>query len=238
MVKENIFWLRSRNSGGLYQGKNKETGEFKGCAHVDYNDILSVAISALKLDHIFCNSTNRTPGKIKRRTCYVCREKGHLATACGKKLKDSHDQANAKVDQETVNTSTAMLSYDLQKNNGGSYCMNDTYTATNEAHSGRLASEVSFGKTKRRTCYECREKGHLAKACLKKLQNTGHTNAKVDHQTVEARPIQETNYNFQKLSGDTDNNGGSYMDETYVADPVSVVATNGTSDGSSVSAVS
>lgn len=168
----------------------------------------------------------------------MCREKGHLATACGKKLKDSHDQANAKVDQETVNTSTAMLSYDLQKNNGGSYCMNETYTATNEAHSGRLASEVSFGETKRRTCYECREKGHLAKACLKKLQNTGHTNAKVDHQTVEARPIQETNYNFQKISGDTDNNGGSYMDETYVADPVSVVATNGTSDGSSVSAVS
>ncbi|WZZ52426.1 phragmoplastin interacting protein 1-like [Brassica napus] len=219
-------------------GKNKETGEFKGCAHVYFNDILSVAMSALKLDQIFCNSTNRTPGKIKRRTCYVCREKGHLATACGKKLKDSHDQANAKVDQETVNTSTAMLSYDLQKNNGGSYCMNETYTATNEAHSGRLASEVSFGETKRRTCYECREKGHLAKACLKKLQNTGHTNAKVDHQTVEARPIQETNYNFQKISGDTDNNGGSYMDETYVADPVSVVATNGTSDGSSVSAVS
>ena len=80
----------------------------------------------------------------------MCREKGHLATACRKKLEDAHDQANAKLDQETVNTSTAMLRYDLQKNNGGSYCMNETYTATNEAHIGRLASEVRFGKTKRR----------------------------------------------------------------------------------------
>ncbi|KAJ4904705.1 phragmoplastin interacting protein 1 [Raphanus sativus] len=202
-------------------GKNKETGEFKECAHMDLKDSVSVAM-ALKLDqHVFCerpdkiccNSTNRTPGetnnieetydaaadpipalavpnevnngnyfattvgsrKIKRRTCYKCREKGHYATACLKKLEDAHAQANAKL---------AMLSYDLQKKIGG-LCMNETYTATNEAHSGRLGSEVSFGKIKRRTCYECKGKGHLAKACLKKLQNTHHTDAKVDHhQTV------------------------------------------------------
>ncbi|KAH0928505.1 hypothetical protein HID58_014232 [Brassica napus] len=176
-LKQNIrrrrtsFVFVSEIVEGYNRAKTKKTGEFKGCAHVDFNDSLSVAMAALKLDqYVICG-----------RTVLIV----HL-------LEDAHDQANAKLDQETVNTSTAMLRYDLQKNNGGSYCMNETYTATNEAHIGRLASE----------------------ACLKKLQNTGHTNAKVDHQTVEARPIQETSYNHQKISGDTDNNGGSYMDET------------------------
>ncbi|CAF2266899.1 unnamed protein product [Brassica napus] len=96
-------------------------------------------MAALKLDqYVICGRT------------VLIVHLGHLATACRKKLEDAHDQANAKLDQETVNTSTAMLRYELQKNNGGSYCMNETYTATNEAHIGRLASEVSFGKTKRR----------------------------------------------------------------------------------------
>lgn len=261
-------------------GKNKETGEFKGYAHVDFKDSVSVAM-ALKLDQqIICgrpvkiccalkerpagdNSTNPTPdetnnvdsynmeetyaaadpvpneinsgnfftstvssGKIKRRVCYECGEKGHLSTACPKKLQNAHDQANAKLDQETVDARPAMLSYDLQKNNGGSY-MNDTYGATNEANNGSLAFAVSIGKIKRRACYECGEKGHLSTACPKKLQNTDHTNSKLDHQTA-----------LQKKSGDTENNGGSYMDETYATDPISVAATNGANDGSLASAVS
>ncbi|KAF8101956.1 hypothetical protein N665_0201s0250 [Sinapis alba] len=164
-------------------------------------------------------------GKIKRRTCYECGEKGHLSTACPKKLQEAHNQANAKLVQETVNARPAMLSYDHhQKNNGGggSY-MDETYTATNKAHNGSLPSEVSVGKIKRRSCYECGEKGHLSTACPKKLQNT-------DHQTVEARPVQ---VNLEKESGDADNKGGSSnMDKvTYGADPVSVAAAVGSNEG-------
>ncbi|KAJ0246939.1 Uncharacterized protein HA466_0174030 [Hirschfeldia incana] len=162
-------------------------------------------------------------GKVKRRTCYECGEKGHLSTACPKKLQDANHQANAKVDQETVNARPAMFSYDYhQKNNGGggSY-MNETYTVTNEAPSGSLPSEVSIGKIKRRSCYECGEKGHLSTACPKKLQNAHHTNSKADHQTVEAGSVQVTSYNLQKESGDADNNG-----ETYTA-------TVGTNEGGS-----
>lgn len=172
-------------------------------------------------------------GKVKRRTCYECGEKGHLSTACPKKLQDAQNQANAKVDQEAVNARPAMFSYDYhQKNNGGggSY-MNETYTVPNEAPSGSLPSEVSIGKIKRRSCYECGEKGHLSTACPKKLQNTtDHRNSKADHQTAEAGPLQVTSYNLQKESGDTDNKG-----ETYTAEPVSVAAIVGTNEGGSAS---
>ncbi|CAN7061319.1 unnamed protein product [Brassica oleracea var. botrytis] len=327
-------------------GKNKETGDFKGYAHVDFKDSVSVAM-ALKLDQqVICgrpvkiccalkerpvgdHSTNPTPGetnnadetdaaaddvnyfentmssgkikrrscyecgekghlstacpkklqetvnarpptmpsydlqrsyggsymdetytatnegyseglasevstgKVKRRTCYECGEKGHLSTACPKKLQDAH--------KETVNARPAMFSYDYhQKNNGGgggSY-MNETYTAANEATSGSLPSEVSIGKIKRRSCYECGEKGHLSTACPNKLQNSDRTNSKADHQAVEARPVQVTSYNIQKESGDTDNRGGSYMDVTHAAEPVSVAVTVGTNEGGSASKVS
>ncbi|KAG2328933.1 hypothetical protein Bca4012_021449 [Brassica carinata] len=160
-------------------------------------------------------------GKIKRRTCYECGEKGHLSTACPKKLQDTHN----KMVHETVNARPAMLSYDdhHQKNNGGGSYMD-------EAPSGSLPTEVSIGKIKRRSCYECGEKGHLSTACPKKLQNTDHTNSKADHQTVEARPVQ---VNLQKESGYADNNGGSYMDVTYATDPIPVAAPVGTNEGGS-----
>ncbi|ESQ44921.1 hypothetical protein EUTSA_v100102571mg, partial [Eutrema salsugineum] len=177
-------------------------------------------------------ATTVSSGKIKRRSCYECGEKGHLSTACPKKFQSAHDQANAELDQVTVNAKPAMLSYELQKSDGDSYT-NETYTATNEAHSESLATVVSIGKIKRRSCYECGEKGHLSTACPKKLQNTDHTNSKLDHQTVEAGPIQVTSYSLQ-----TDNNSGSKMDETYAADPIAVAATNGANDGSLASAVS
>ncbi|CAK9176501.1 unnamed protein product [Ilex paraguariensis] len=96
-------------------GEDKETKEFKGYAHVDFSDNLSLT-RALKLDQkIVCarpvrircavpkkgadtNSksmqaskeieaveTSSVSGKIRRRTCYECGEKGHLASSCPKK---------------------------------------------------------------------------------------------------------------------------------------------------------
>ncbi|XP_010516102.1 PREDICTED: RNA-binding protein 34-like [Camelina sativa] len=231
-------------------GKNKETGDFKGYAHVDFKDSVSVAV-ALKLDQqvisgrpvkICCalkerpaavEETYATPdddpvpanevnngnyfattvssGKVKRRVCYECGEKGHLSTACPKKLQNGDDdQANSKLGREE----TTVDSYALQKSSGDSYYyMNETYAATNEADNGSLATAVSVvGKVKRRNCYECGEKGHLSTACPKKLQNT---NSKLDHQ---AGPIQVTS------------NGGTFMDETYATDPISVAAATNEAD--------
>ncbi|KAA8539423.1 hypothetical protein F0562_026115 [Nyssa sinensis] len=96
-------------------GEDKETQEFRGYAHIDFADSLSLSM-ALNLDQkIVCGrpvrircavpkkvpETNTKPmsisneaensevntvsGKIRRRTCYECGEKGHLSSSCPKK---------------------------------------------------------------------------------------------------------------------------------------------------------
>ncbi|EOA23583.1 hypothetical protein CARUB_v10016779mg [Capsella rubella] len=250
-------------------GKNKETGEFKGYAHVDFKDNVSVAI-ALKLDQqVICGrpvkiccalkerpvpdettnvgsynteetyaaaevpnevnngnyfTTTVSSGKIKKRVCYECGEKGHLSTACPKKLQTADDLANSKLGQETVDAGQAMQSYALQKNSGDSYYMNEAYAASYETNNGSLPTPVSTGKVKRRNCYECGEKGHLSTACPKKLQNADdQANSKLGQETVNAGPAMQS-YGLQKNSGDS-----YYMNETYEANngslptPVSTV---------------
>lgn len=103
------------NVSSIRFGMDKETEEFRGYAHVDFSDNLSLRM-ALKLDQqIVCGrpvkiscavpktgakiksttvaTTNEAnngeltsnTGKMKRRTCYECGEKGHISTACPKK---------------------------------------------------------------------------------------------------------------------------------------------------------
>lgn len=96
-------------------GTDKETGDFKGYAHVDFVDSLSLTI-ALKLDQkVVCGrpvkircavpkrevetksssnpsgknaeaSTKGGGSKKKRRTCYECGVPGHLSSSCPKKI--------------------------------------------------------------------------------------------------------------------------------------------------------
>ncbi|XP_052205953.1 phragmoplastin interacting protein 1 [Diospyros lotus] len=122
----NLSWditedeLRKLFSGcsisSLRFGEDKETQEFRGYAHVDFTDSLSLH-EALKLDQsivygrpvrIRCavsrkatesnsksvpsnqqadsgGTSSSIPGKIRRRTCYECGEKGHLSSSCPKK---------------------------------------------------------------------------------------------------------------------------------------------------------
>ncbi|KAF3433759.1 hypothetical protein FNV43_RR24862 [Rhamnella rubrinervis] len=109
-------------------GMDKETGEFRGYAHVDFSDRVSLAM-ALKLDQrVLCGRpvmircavpkkgavTHQGPGpeagpgplpaiteaasnvvtvtagsgKMRRRTCYDCGEKGHISSDCPKKQTD------------------------------------------------------------------------------------------------------------------------------------------------------
>ncbi|KAL4556857.1 hypothetical protein LXL04_035022 [Taraxacum kok-saghyz] len=147
-------------------GKDKETGEFKGFAHVDFSDSLSLTMS-LKLDQkplfgrpvrIRCAvppksanpNSNSDPIKnedcfdaargLKRQTCYECGEKGHISSSCPKKqaadLANSGTEAFGSVDVERVDV--------------------------------KMSDSVSDATLKRRTCYECGEKGHLSLACPKR----------------------------------------------------------------------
>ncbi|KAI7748554.1 hypothetical protein M8C21_008484, partial [Ambrosia artemisiifolia] len=160
-------------------GKDKETGEFKGFAHVDFADSLSLTM-ALKLDQkplfgrpvrVRCAvpTKSATPGskvdptisknegnvnddvarKGKRQTCYDCGEKGHLSSSCPNKK------------------------------------------AADVAHTSNEANDVAFdevevdnvgdGKLKRRTCYECGEKGHLSSLCPNKTAaDVAHTYNRID----------------------------------------------------------
>ncbi|KAK9127150.1 hypothetical protein Syun_015947 [Stephania yunnanensis] len=104
-------------------GEDKDTGEFRGYAHVDFSDTVSLSI-ALKLDqkvvcerpvrircavpkkqptnHMSSITANKDPEndkpassavKKKRRTCYNCGTPGHLSSACP--TKQAIDSANS-----------------------------------------------------------------------------------------------------------------------------------------------
>ncbi|KAL6865453.1 hypothetical protein ACP4OV_016604 [Aristida adscensionis] len=127
-------------------GKDKETGDFKGYAHVDFTDGKSLAV-ALKLDQkvikgrpvrIRCavpkkdnqkvnDNGNSDQSRNKIRTCYECGTPGHLSSSCPNKQ-----------DPEVIS--------DEKK-------ANDSATASSN---------------KRRTCYECGTPGHLSSACPNK----------------------------------------------------------------------
>ncbi|TYH51448.1 hypothetical protein ES332_D10G275200v1 [Gossypium tomentosum] len=193
------------NISSIRFGTNKETGEFRGYAHVDFSDSVSVAM-ALKLDQeIVCGrpakiscavpkngvksqsrsdptsnevckkdegalsveapvsveaptvnevddgGSSVTSGKLRRRTCYECGQKGHISSACPKGSVSV--EAPVSVEASTVN----------EVGNSGSM-VNEAPTA-NEVDNG--GSSITSGKLRRRTCYECGQKGHISSACPK-----------------------------------------------------------------------
>ncbi|XP_050385945.1 phragmoplastin interacting protein 1 [Argentina anserina] len=194
-------------------GMDKETGEFRGYAHVEFSDSLSLTM-ALKLDQkvvlgrpvkISCavplrksgihpksvststgtlseavattasagadnDGLSAISGKLKRRTCYECGEKGHVSSLCPLKR-----QVN------TVNATDTNASYTKPVMTTG--MLLESVTKTTEAANTELSS-VS-GKTKRRTCYECGEKGHVSTACPQK-QSAG---AVTDSNATPTTPV-------------------------------------------------
>ncbi|PQQ18474.1 protein gar2 [Prunus yedoensis var. nudiflora] len=184
----------------IHFGMDKETGEFRGYAHVNFSDSLSLML-ALKLDQkVVCGRpvkiscavplkragtpSNSAPtnssthsitvapttgansipvatttdagadntelstvsGKIKRRTCYQCGEKGHLSSACpmaSTTFSSTHSIA--------VTTTTSADSIPV--------------ATTTDTGADDIGLSAVSGKIKRRTCYQCGEKGHLSSAC-------------------------------------------------------------------------
>ncbi|KAK4835106.1 hypothetical protein QYF36_005289 [Acer negundo] len=108
-------------------GMNKETGEFRGYAHVDFSDSLSLTMS-LKLDQ---------------------------EIVCGRPVKISCAVPKKGVKTESSSVPTESISVPTS----------NVVTSTDTDNAGSAA--VS-GKIRRRTCYECGEKGHLSSACPNK----------------------------------------------------------------------
>ncbi|XP_059288812.1 phragmoplastin interacting protein 1 isoform X1 [Lycium ferocissimum] len=107
-------------------GEDKETGEFRGYAHVDFADSLSVNM-ALKLDQkIVC-------GRPVRISCAVAKE--------GAVKKGGATNSRPTPEDQNVDS---------------------------------VATSTVSAKIRRRTCYECGERGHLSSSCPKK-QETDQT---------------------------------------------------------------
>ncbi|KAK0592760.1 hypothetical protein LWI29_024934 [Acer saccharum] len=115
-------------------GMNKETGEFRGYAHVDFSDSLSLTM-ALKLDQ---------------------------EIVCGRPVKISCAVPKKGVKTESSSVPTEFSSVPTESI---SVPISNVVTSTDTDNAGSAA--VS-GKIRRRTCYECGEKGHLSSACPNK----------------------------------------------------------------------
>ncbi|KAL3844845.1 hypothetical protein ACJIZ3_002248 [Penstemon smallii] len=136
-------------------GEDKETGEFKGYGHVDFADGVSLN-KALKLDQtIVCGR----PVKI---SCAVPKS-GTVA-----KLK------SMPIDSQVSNVKVSAVS---EEQNNSTQVESVEVTAVSEDQVNSSATNAVSSKIRRRTCYECGEKGHLSSACPKKLAadvtNTG-----------------------------------------------------------------
>lgn len=116
-------------------GEDKDTKEFKGYAHVDFADSLSLHI-ALKLDQkVVCGRSVRISCAVRRNATV------NNSTSVAKESKTDGDEVN--------------IAAEVNNN------INESKTDNSEA------SAVS-SKIRRRTCYECGERGHLSSSCPKK----------------------------------------------------------------------
>lgn len=116
-------------------GIDKETEQFRGYAHVDFSDSLSLTM-ALKLDQQL-----------------VCERPVKISCAVPNKEAGTHSRS-----APTIQVAEIVV---------------ENVAENAESAAGTTASS---GKIRRRTCYECGEKGHLSSACPKK-QNADPTNS-------------------------------------------------------------
>ncbi|CAL1374453.1 unnamed protein product [Linum trigynum] len=149
-------------------GMDKETGEFRGYGHVDFSDDVSMMM-ALKMDQqMLCGR----PIKI---SCAVPRKAGEARTKDGPPPSRSNEVSDpAIVSTPPVPETTAA---NIGASNDEIPTTSITEVVRNEA-SIETPAPVS-GKIKRRTCYECGQKGHISTACPNK-QNTDVPNSNTD----------------------------------------------------------
>ncbi|XP_065870827.1 phragmoplastin interacting protein 1 [Euphorbia lathyris] len=134
------------NIASIRWGTDKETGEFRGYGHVDFSDKPSL-LKALELDQqIVCGRPIKISCAVPTKTAKTHATAAVTATATISKAENNGLPTNAPAPAPTA-TATATAT-EKEAENGGS-------------------SAIS-GKIRRRTCYECGEKGHISSLCPKK----------------------------------------------------------------------
>lgn len=146
-------------------GLDKETGAFRGYAHVDFKDSFSM-VMALKLNQeILCGR----PVKI---SCAVP-QKGANTHSRSMPTKST---ASAKSEPADAVASSEADPPSSRTENGGADNGNPTPTDGGADNGNPMPTS---GKIRRRTCYECGQKGHLSSACPNKqtadATNSGET---------------------------------------------------------------
>ncbi|KAF7147380.1 hypothetical protein RHSIM_Rhsim03G0127000 [Rhododendron simsii] len=126
------------NISAIRFGKDKETGEFRGYAHVDFVDSLSLNM-ALNLDQNI-----------------VCGRPVGIRCAVPKKATESKSRSMPLSKEADTNSKSMPPPKEADTEE----------PEPKEAENPGMAT-VS-GKIRRRTCYECGEKGHLSTSCPKK----------------------------------------------------------------------
>ncbi|XP_011099595.1 protein gar2 isoform X2 [Sesamum indicum] len=136
-------------------GEDKETGEFKGYGHVDFADNLSLNM-ALKLDQsIVC-------GRPVRISCAIAK-KGTITKLKSMPKDNGVDSGKANpASKVEENSSGEVDAVGKDQENGSS-----KVSAVGGDQESSCVVAVS-SKIRRRTCYECGEKGHLSSSCPKK----------------------------------------------------------------------
>lgn len=131
----------------LYDLVKTETGEFKGYAHVEFADALSLK-TALKLDQTIVYGR---PVKI---SCAVPKN------ATGTKLlplpKDNQEESGKQ--ENTTKLEATPKENELDK----------SYVSVVENQVISSGTNNVSSKIRRRTCYECGERGHLSSDCPNK----------------------------------------------------------------------
>nr|GMD57396.1 protein gar2 [Ipomoea batatas] len=144
-------------------GEDKETGEFKCYAHVDFADGHSLN-TALKLDQtIVC-------GRPVRISCAVAK-KGAVtksrSTQSDTQAKNVIDGSKATPQSTRVDTPQSTRVDTPQNTRVDTPQSNQVETLqSNQAEAA--AMNALNAKIRRRTCYECGERGHLSSSCPKK----------------------------------------------------------------------
>lgn len=143
-------------------GEDKETGEFRGYAHVDFSDSVSLN-TALKLDQkIVC-------GRPVRISCAVPR-KGSVNKTQTPAHNETVNKTETPAQTETVNKTEPPAQTET---------VNTTEPPPEIKTAGGDGVPSVSGKIRRRTCYECGERGHLSSSCPKKLEASAETNLNV-----------------------------------------------------------
>ncbi|KDP29869.1 hypothetical protein JCGZ_18444 [Jatropha curcas] len=147
------------NISSVRWGMDKETNEFRGYAHVDFSDSLSL-LMALKLDQqIVCGRPIKISCAVPMKGAKTRSNVTHVATG-----NEVDNIVSASVAVPTVRVNEAVPIVRVNEADKGNEAGND-------------GPSVSSGKIRRRTCYECGQKGHISSACPKKQTAETNTDA-------------------------------------------------------------